>query len=508
MVLKSEYYLEAKGIVKSFSGVEVLHGVDFFLKKGEIHGLAGANGAGKSTLMKILNGVYSLDEGQIFMEGNAVYIKTPIDAAEAGIAMVFQEFSLIPSMTVSQNVFLGREPCGKVPFINHKEAKEKTLQALKQLKVNIDPDDFVENLSVGNQQIVEIAKALSKNCQVLILDEPTASLCQSEIQILFKILKTLKDQGISIIMITHHLQEIIDICDEVTVLRDGNVVLQEKTRLLKVEDIIKALVGREIEYGDFASIDEEKKVDHGSSICLEIKKLCYNSVLSDVSFKLMKGEALGLAGLLGSGRTEVLKSIYGLLRPSSGEIYVNNKKINFNHPADAQNAGIYFVPENRHKDGIIKGQTLLNNIMLSVWKKYTRSGFLNFRKAAEKTQALIKRLKIKTMDENQLIEKLSGGNQQKAVIAKAIAGDAEILLLDEPTVGVDVASKQEILGAVRKYAEEGKAVLIVSSEMEELAQVCDRVLVIKEGKIIIEFDRKGTTEITEDLLLAASQGQV
>ncbi len=508
MALNNQYLLEARTIKKSFSGVEVLHGVDFLLRKGEIHGLAGANGAGKSTLMKILNGVYHPDNGQLYLDGIPITIKTPLDAADAGIAMVFQEFSLIPTMTVSENIFLAREPSYKIPFINKKEIHSRTLNILQELKMDIDPDEVLENLSVGTQQIVEIAKALSKDCRVLILDEPTASLSQSEIVVFFRILKALKKQGISIIIITHHLQEIMDICDEITVLRDGIVTLHDKIESIRLEDIIRSLAGCDIDQEVFKHSSNSEKYRLEKSPCLEIKNLNFNSVLSNINFSLYKGEVLGLAGLLGSGRTEILKTIYGLLRPSSGDILLNGKSIILRHPADAQAKGINFVPENRHKDGIIRGQSLLNNIMLSVWKKYTRFSFLQFKEAVKDVEKLIKRLKIKTRSSSQLIEELSGGNQQKAVIAKAIAGDIEILLMDEPTVGVDIASKQEILGAVRQFAKNGKAVLIVSSEMEELIQVCDRVLVIKAGTIIKEFERHNDIEITEDILMSASQGQV
>lgn len=501
--------LVATNIKKSFSGVEVLHGVDFFLKKGEIHGLAGANGAGKSTLMKILNGVYRKDSGDIYIDGIVTNFKSPLDASEAGISMVFQDFSLVPTMSVSQNIFLGREPRKANGLIDHDYILKKTVEVLESLEVSIDPNEDIENLPVGTQQVVEIAKALSKDCRILILDEPTASLSRSEIKIFFELLKKLQAKGISIIIITHHLQEIVDICDSVTVLRDGDVVLNNSVKSITLNDIITALVGSKVNKSDFISLKKSESYNPDSDPCLKVENLCFESVLKNISFELRKGEVLGIAGLLGSGRTEILKNIYGLLKPDKGNIYVDGKPVTFKHPADARDNGISFVPEHRHHHGIIREQSVLDNILLTEWKSYSRAGFIQQKDAIEKSNTLIKKLKIKTREGKQLIEQLSGGNQQKVVIAKAIAGEVEILLLDEPTVGVDISSKQEILSAVRELASENKAVLMVSSEMEELAQVCDRVLVIKEGCLIHEFTRsKDEVTLTEDILISASQGSI
>jgi len=509
MAINDENILEARNIRKSFSGVEVLHGVNFSLKKGEIHGLAGANGAGKSTLMKILNGVYRKDGGEILLKENPVHFTSPLEAADAGIAMVFQEFSLIPTMTVNQNIFLAREPLKRFMSIDHKESDRLTAQVLESLDIEVDPGEYVENLPVGTQQIVEIAKALSKESSVLILDEPTASLSNSEIEIFFTILRKLKEKGMSIIIITHHLQEILDICDRVTVLRDGNVELSERIESVTIDSIIKALVGHNVADQDFVTLSRSKAYDREADPCLEVKSLCYKNMVRDLSFQLRGGEVVGLAGLLGSGRTEVLKNIYGLLKPDSGEVVLKGEGVRFRHPAEAIGKGISFVPEHRHEHGIIKGQSVTDNIMLPVWKRYLKTLFISKQRAGEKTDELIRKLKIKTQAGSQLIEELSGGNQQKAVIGKAIVGNVEVLLLDEPTVGVDISSKQEILAVVRSLADEGKAVLMVSSEMDELVQVCDRILVIKDGSLIHEFNQhEDGTKLTEDILISASQGAV
>lgn len=498
--------IAASGITKSFGGVEVLHGVNFELKQGEIHGLAGANGAGKSTLMKILNGVYLRDAGDILIRNNPARYKTPVGARAAGIAMVFQEFSLVPTLTVAQNIFLGTEPRLKGGLIDYKTCVRRTRDIFSELGVNIDPEEDVERLAVGNQQIVEIAKALSQNAAILILDEPTASLSHAEISSLFQILRKLRANGMSMIIVTHHLQEIIEICDWITVLRDGKVALSNALHDIDLQAIISAMIGRAIEQGEFDQFIERDSIDR-EQVLLEVKHLNVNGQVDDVSFELHAGEVLGIAGVLGSGRTELLKTLYGILPKDSGEIAIDQTPVQIKHPADAQKIGMTLIPENRHKYGLIKGQSLRMNILLPVWKRLT-NGFgiwIDDQKGKRRVEELMKKLHIKATDSEQLIDFLSGGNQQKVVIAKNIVSEPRILLLDDPTVGVDVGSKQEILQTINLLAQEKKAILFVSSEFEELANLCDRVLIFQKGKIVREFDRRTGTPITEGVLLEAAQ---
>ncbi len=496
--------LSATAIQKGFGGVEVLHRVDFELKKGEIHGLAGANGAGKSTLMKILSGVHLRDGGEILIHNVPASYTTPIGAREAGISMVFQEFSLIPTLTVAQNIFLAKEPCRKGRIIDYAACVRKSGDIFTELGVNIDPEEYVENLAVGNQQIVEIAKALSQNASILILDEPTASLSHTEIESLFHVVRKLRDRGISIIIVTHHLQEIMDICDWITVLRDGHVSLSKSLLEAGLQDIIEAVIGRAIEHGELGQFVERGPIDK-ERVLLEVKNLSIKDQIENISFKLHAGEILGIAGVLGSGRTELLKTLYGILPKDTGEITLAEKPVKIKHPADAQKHGVSLVPENRHKNGIITGQSLRMNILLPVWKRLTKGFWINDKKGKEKVYELIGKLKIKTTDAEQLMEHLSGGNQQKVVIAKSIIGDPGILLLDDPTVGVDVGSKQEILHTVSLLAKDKKGIVFVSSEFEELANLCDRVLIIRKGRIIKEFDRHRGDNLTEGTLLGAAQ---
>jgi ribose transport system ATP-binding protein len=499
--------ISASGIKKSFSGIEVLHGIDFVLKKGEIHGLAGANGAGKSTLMKILNGVYIRDSGIIKVNHKKVDYKTPIGAREAGISMVFQEFSLIQTLTVAANLFLGREPCYNKIFIDHKKIVKITREIFSELDVNIDPFEDVANLSVGNQQIVEIAKALSQNASILILDEPTASLSHREIESLFKIIKKLKNNGISIIIVTHHLQEILDICDWVTILRDGNLSLSKSLHKVELQNIIEAMIGRKIGIKELSRFIERDSVNRDITL-MEVNNLNIKSQVKDISFKLNQGEVLGIAGVLGSGRTELLEAIYGIIKKDSGKIIIKNNIVNIKHPADAQKYGITLVPEHRHKDGIIKGQSVRMNILLPIWKKLSKCMLIDDKKGKEKVNTLIKKLRIKVTNSEQNIEFLSGGNQQKAVIAKSLVGDAQILLLDDPTVGVDVEAKHEIIYTIILLAKEKRGIIFVSSEFEQLANVCDRVIIMRKGKIVRIFDRNNGDIITEAVLLEASQANV
>lgn len=404
-------------------------------------------------------------------------------------------------MTAAQNLFLANEP-KKGVLIDDAKSIEQARKAFSDFNVDIDPKAYVESLPIGKQQIVEIVKALLQKPAVLILDEPTASLTQKEISMLFEFINKLKQQGIAIILITHHLQEIIDICDRVLVLRDGEVVLDENVKGLQLQDIIQAMIGRKV--SAFSYIPPRKEISRQKPL-MEVKKLKWREKVQDASFEIYSGEVLSIAGLLGSGRTEILKNIFGLYTPDSGEILVNGKKLKNSGPWNGIKNGIVLVPENRRKDGIVAGQSIRMNILLPVWQKLRRRFFIDDQKGKEISADMISKLKVKTVDMEQYIERLSGGNQQKVVFAKSLVSKPFVLLLDDPTVGIDVEAKNEIAHLIRRIADEGNGVLLVSSEMEELARISDRVLVLKQGKIVKELCRDKGDMITEQTLTEGIQ---
>lgn len=493
--------LEMKDICKSFGSVNVLNNINFTLQKGEIVGLAGANGAGKSTLMKILNGVYSCDAGSISVNGKVGVFNSPRESAKAGIAMVFQDFSLIPTLTVWENLFLAHEPLKKNGLIDKELCIKKSREIFKRLEMDIDPEIYLEKLPVGKQQIVEIAKALNHSDEgVLILDEPTASLSCTEIESLFTVLKTLKEQGLSIIIVTHHLQEIMDLCDRVSVLRDGRIVLDSPVLEITLDHIVVALVGDQIEHADFHSGRSDS-----DEVVLSVDNLCMEGFWTDISFQLYKGEILGIAGVLGSGRTELLSSLYGLMKSSKGQISLEGNPVEPGNPSDAQGLGFFMIPENRHRHGIVMGDSVYNNILIPVWRKLSKRGFLKKDTGRNLVQSLINRLNIKVYSMDQDIASLSGGNQQKAVLARCLSSDFSVLLLDEPTIGVDIASKNEIASIINDMAHDGHSIIIVSSELDEMAKVCDRVLLLKNGGIASELSYRMGDEISEDSIMRQIQ---
>lgn len=493
--------LSAVKISKSFNSIEVLHSVNFYLKQGEVHGLVGQNGAGKSTLMKIISGVYSKDEGEILIRGKKVEYRTPGEAAQFGVAMVFQEFSLIPSMTVADNIFLAREPKRGL-FVDESELYARVNLLLKELDVETDPKSDLFQLSVGKKQIIEIAKALSHNADILIMDEPTASLSNTEIQLLYKTIRKIKNDGKSIVFVTHHLNEIMEICDRVTVLRDGDVVLSDEVKKLSLNRIISAIVGKKFTKKTILRDQKEKN----KTTLLELKGLFSEGKYENISFKLHSGEILGIAGVLGSGRSEILKTVYGILTYDAGEILVRGRKVKIKHPSDAIKQGIVYVPEDRRNHGVIYGQSVRMNMLLPIWKRITRIFLIQEDQGEEIVNRFIKKLDIRTPNNDQLIELLSGGNQQKVVLAKSLTSEPQILLLDDPTVGVDIGTKRDIYQMIKQIADNGNGVIFVSSEFEVMAEICDRILILQRGRIIDEFKKAQSMEINEEILLYAVQG--
>jgi ribose transport system ATP-binding protein len=492
--------LAARGIRKSFAGVEVLHGVDFTLRRGQVHGLVGQNGAGKSTLVKIIDGAYAADEGTLELEGKVLEARSSGGPAR-DIAMVFQEFSLIPQMTVGHNILLTREPRGRLGFIDDREVARRADAALARVGAELDTDRLVEELPVGSRQLVEIAKAISRDASVLILDEPTASLTATEAATLIAAVKRLTAEGIAVIYISHHLNEVMSICDEVTVLRDGNVTLSAATASTSLSEIIESMLGRSLES---VLTYHEHAVDRTGTPLLRVTGLT-NARLRDVSFELHRGEVVGLAGLLGSGRTELLRAIFGIDQLRSGTIEVDGRMLHVRGARDALDAGIALVPEDRARQGLVREHTVGQNTLMSAWKRFSRGGFVDDGAARREALGFVERLAIKTTGLDQSVRDLSGGNQQKVVVARNLSVRPRVLLLDDPTVGVDVGSKREILMQVRGLAAAGDGIVLVSSELEELSGVADRVLVIRDGAVIRVLDRDRGDDLSEEALSRAVQ---
>ena len=493
--------LEGRGIQKSFAGVEVLHGVDFAVNAGEVHGLIGQNGAGKSTLVKIMNGVYMADAGQKLVNGQPVDYSDPISARRLGIAMVFQEFSLIPTLSVTQNVFLTREPRMIGNLIDERAAREGTLAALRQVGSTIDPNLNVERLPIGARQLVEIAKAISQNARILILDEPTASLSASEIGTLFDAIRRLTANGIAVIYISHHLQEVMAICDRVTVLRDGNVTLSSPTSKVTLTQLITAMLGRTLQRQlDWQPIDREPT----ASPLLSVSGLATARV-RDISLDLYAGEVVGIAGLLGSGRTELMRALFGIDQIDAGSVCLQGREARFSSPGGALRAGIALVPEDRRRAGLVPEHDVKANALMASWPRISTLGFVRDRLGDNIVNGFIDRLKIRTPGLHQEVKRLSGGNQQKVVVAKNLAIRPRVMLLDDPTVGIDVQSKVDILQEIRSLAAGGNAILLISSELEELGAVCDRVAVMRGGTIVRWLDRSNGDDLSEEALNHAIQ---
>ncbi|OMP66767.1 sugar ABC transporter ATP-binding protein [Domibacillus epiphyticus] len=493
--------LAMKNISKAFNGITVLDSVDFSVRKGEVHALMGGNGAGKSTLMKILTGVYTADQGEILIDGKPVVIKNTDDARKNYISMIFQEFSLIPTLTVAQNIFLTREDKTSFGLLNDKECVAKTRNLLKELEVDIDPNELVGNLGVGYWQMTEIAKALSQETKILVMDEPTASLTKKETEILFSFINQLKAKGYAIIYISHRMDEILEICDRITILRDGKHVATEDCKQIDLDMVIQYIVGSGM---DKAFEWVEREYDKTASPVLEVKNLNLGSKVQDVNFNLYPGEIVGIAGLMGSGRTETVSAVFGTGPKDSGDIIVNGQKQNIKNASDAVKAGLALIPEDRRVQGLVLEHSVKDNIMLPILSKMQKGLLIDDKKANKVANDFVKKLNIKTDDIYKMTNLLSGGNQQKIVLAKWLANDPAVLMLDEPTIGVDIGAKTEIVDVIRELADSGKAILVISSELPELLALSDRVLVMHEGRIIKELQRREIN--TEEELQHAIQG--
>ena len=486
----AEYKVELKGICKSFPGVKALDNVQLSVRPGTVHALMGENGAGKSTLMKCLFGIYKMDAGEIYLDGEKIDIKDPDDAMSKGIAMVHQELQPVLARSVGENLFLGRFPTknyGPLKVIDHKKMYEDTKMWLDEVGMDFDPKAQLGSLSIGQMQSVEIAKAVSHQAKVVIFDEPTSSLSDKEVDALFRIMNDLRSKGVAMIYISHKMDEIKRIADDITVMRDGGYVGTWPAAEMTTEQIIAKMVGREL-----TNVYPDKDNEIGD-VVLEVKDLCsiHEKSFQHVSFKLRKGEILGFGGLVGAQRTELMEGIFGIRGVASGEVYMHGKKVNIKHPIDAMNAGIGLITEDRRGNGIFGCLSIKDNVGVSVYNKYLKAGFvLDHKKINTVVDDSIKKLRIKTPSMKEHIANLSGGNQQKVIVSRWLANDPDVLIMDEPTRGIDVGAKHEIYEIMNDLAKQGKAIIMISSEMAELLGMSDRVCVMCNGRLTGEITEK------------------
>ena len=486
--MSSEYKLELKGVSKSFPGVKALDNVQLAVRPGTVHALMGENGAGKSTLMKCLFGIYKMDEGEVYLDGNKIEVESPDEAMKLGIAMVHQELQPVLARSVAENMYLGRFPVkkyGPLQVIDHKTMYEETEKWLKEVNMDFNPKAQLGTLSVGQMQSVEIAKAVSHNTSVIIFDEPTSSLSDNEVEALFRIMDMLRKKGVAMIYISHKMDEIKRIADDITIMRDGTYIGTWNADELSTDDIIAKMVGREL-----TNIYPSKNNNAGEVI-MDVKNVSsiHAKSFQNVSFNLKKGEILGFGGLVGAQRTELMEGIFGIRHLASGEINIKGKKVEIKKPVDAMNAGIGMITEDRRGNGIFGCLSIKDNVGVTVYNKFLKAGFiLDHNKINKTVDDSIKKLSIKTPSMQEHISNLSGGNQQKVIVSRWLANDPDILIMDEPTRGIDVGAKHEIYEIMTDLAKQGKAIVMISSEMAELLGMSDRVYVMCNGKLTGEID--------------------
>ncbi len=476
----SEYVLQMDDIEKSFPGVKALDKVKLHIKPGTVHALMGENGAGKSTLMKILFGIYKKDSGVIKLGGKEINLSSPKEAIDAGISMIHQELQPILMMSIGENIFLGDYPLNKFGLVDHKKMYDETKKLLEEVGLKKDPKTLLDDLTVSQMQSVEIAKAISKNAKIVIMDEPTSSLTESEVKKLFEIINRLRDKGISIVYISHKMEEILKISDDITIMRDGQYVGTWKSKDMTTADIIKNMVGRELK-----SLFPKKTNVVKDEVVLKVNNFSSDNKFSfkDCSFELKKGEVLGVGGLVGAQRTELMEAIYGIKPHLDAEIYLNNEKVKIAKPQDAINKGIALLTEDRRATGIFGVLSVKDNASIASISQYVKRFIIDDKKVDEVVNNSIDRLSIKTPSLKTRIESLSGGNQQKVILSRWLANDPDILILDEPTRGIDVGAKYEIYQIINELASEGKSIIMITSEMPELLGVSDRIMVMCQGRV-------------------------
>lgn len=494
--------LEAKGIYKSFSGVSVLQDVHFSVDRGEVHALMGENGAGKSTLIKIITGVYSKDQGQIYWEGKPVEINNYQDCQKLGVACIYQELSVIPPLTVAQNVFLGREPRKAGKIIDYKKMNQMTQELIDKYEFPLKPTTVVDNLGIGQRQLIEILKGLSQNSKLLIMDEPTASLSGKEAEMLFKIINTLRKQGVSIIYISHRLEEVYMLSDRLTILRDGkNAALLEKHEIIPAK-VIETMIGKVV---DESSGSKKMLQSKGGDVRLDVRGLTDKTDrFRNISFQVHKGEILGFGGLIGAGRTELVRAIYGIDKPISGEVYLDGEKMENPSPKKSIDMGIGFVPEDRRNHGFIPLLSTTKNVALTNYDILKKNGLaVSDKDELDMSKRAIQAIDIRPSDPDKQVGVMSGGNQQKVVLGKWLMRDLRLLIVDEPTAGIDVGAKDEIYSILEDLASKGVAVIVVTSDLQELLRVSHRILVMRKGDIVKEFKNE---VVTQSMVLSAGQG--
>lgn len=474
--LATDVLLQMKNIHKTFPGVYALKGVDFELRAGEVHAILGENGAGKSTLIKILGGIYSADQGEIYIEGQKVEIRGVSDAQKCGIAIIHQELVLVPYMTVAENIFLGREPM-KGAIVDSAKMYEDAQRLIDSYGFNISAKSMIRDLTIAQQQLVEIIKAISYNSKILVMDEPTSSISEKEVKFLFETMRNLTAKGVGIIYISHRMSELSEICDRVTVMRDGSYIGTRVVKETTNDELISMMVGRELK--NYYTRDFSKD----GEVILRCENINDHKTVKGVSFEVKKGEIVGFAGLIGAGRSEVMKCLFGLTKDYTGDIYIEGKKVEIRSPSDAIKHGIALVPEDRKQEGLFHIQSVKFNSTIVVLKEFIKGISVNRRKEEEITQRYIELMSTKTPSMEQAVGKLSGGNQQKVMIGRWLATSPKILILDEPTRGVDVGAKSEIYAIMNDLAKSGMAIIMISSEMPELINMSDRIYVMCEGKI-------------------------
>ncbi|MBY5566634.1 sugar ABC transporter ATP-binding protein [Rhizobium leguminosarum] len=489
-VPNAEYLLSAEGVRKEFPGVVALDDVQFRLKRASVHALMGENGAGKSTLMKILAGIYTPDKGDIRLKGIEIRLKSPLDALENGIAMIHQELNLMPFMTVAENIWIRREPKNRLGFIDHGVMHRMTEELFARLNISIDPDIEVRFLSVANRQMVEIAKAVSYNSDVLIMDEPTSALTEREVEHLFSIIRDLRAQGIGIVYITHKMNELFEIADEFSVFRDGRYIGTHASTDVTRDDIIRMMVGREI-----TQMFPKEEVPIGE-VVLSVKDLCLKGVFNNISFEVRAGEILGVAGLVGSGRSNVAETLFGVTPASSGSVELYGKPVTISSPTEAIRNRMAFLTEDRKDTGCLLILDILENMQIAVLQdRYVKGGFVQQGAVEATCEDMAKKLRVKTPNLYERVENLSGGNQQKVLIGRWLLTNPRILILDEPTRGIDVGAKAEIHRLVTEMARDGVAVVMISSEMPEVLGMSDRIMVMHEGRVTGFLNRDEATQI-------------